>query len=101
MSSRDMARYAAMRPYFQVVAEALHGLVDGADFFDMHASDVVVEYIITVPGYPRRIVGREALAELYADYGDSIVQSGSSACTAITTRRSPWWFSNTPCTARW
>ena len=78
MSSRDMARYAAMRPYFEVVAEALNGLVDGADFFDMHASDVVVEYIITVPGYPRRIVGREALAELYADYGDSIVQSGSS-----------------------
>ena len=44
MSSRDMARYAAMRPYFEVVAEALNGLVDGADFFDMHASDVVVEY---------------------------------------------------------
>ena len=67
MSSRDMARYAAMRPYFEVVAEALNGLVDGTDFFDMHASDVVVEYIITVPGYPRRIVGREALADLYAD----------------------------------
>ena len=78
MSSRDMARYAAMRPYFEVVAEALNGLVDGTDFFDMHASDVVVEYIITVPGYPRRIVGREPLAQLYADYGDSIVQSGSS-----------------------
>jgi len=44
----------------------------------MHADDVVVEYIITVPDYPRRIVGREALAELYADYGQSIVQSGSS-----------------------
>jgi len=38
----------------------------------------VVEYIITVPDYPRRIVGREALAELYSDYGQSIVQSGSS-----------------------
>ena len=78
MSSRDMAKYAAMRPYFEVVAEALTGLVDGTDFFDMHAEDVVVEYIITVPDYPRRIVGREALAELYSDYGESIVQSGSS-----------------------
>src|SRR6201996_8749151 len=78
MSSRDMARYAAMRPYFEVVAEALKGLVEGTDFFDIHADDVVVEYIITVPDYPRRIVGREALAELYADYGQSIVQSGSS-----------------------
>ena len=78
MTSRDMSKYAAMRPYFSVVAESLDGLVDGIDFFDMHAEDVVVEYIITVPGYPRRVVGRDALAELYSDYGDSIVQSGSS-----------------------
>ncbi|HTH85605.1 nuclear transport factor 2 family protein [Mycobacterium sp.] len=78
MTARDMTKYAAMRPYFDVVTEALDGLVDGDDFFDIHADDVVVEYIITVPDYPRRIVGREALAELYADYGQSIVQSGSS-----------------------
>ena len=78
MPSRDMAKYIAMRPYFEVVADGLKGLVDGTDFFDMHAEDVVVEYIITVPDYPRRIVGREALAELYSDYGNSIVQSGSS-----------------------
>jgi ketosteroid isomerase-like protein len=44
MTSRDMAKYAAMRPYFEVVAEGLKGLVDGTDFFDMHAEDVVVEY---------------------------------------------------------
>lgn len=73
-----MARYAAMRPYFDLVAESLEGLADGTDFFDMHAEDVVVEYVITVPDYPRRIVGRDALAELYSDYGDSIVQSGST-----------------------
>ena len=78
MTSRDMTKYAAMRPYFEVVAEAVSGLVDGTDFFDMHAEDVVVEYIITVPDYPRRIVGREALAELYSDYGESIVQTKSS-----------------------
>jgi ketosteroid isomerase-like protein len=73
-----MAKYAAMRPYFEVVADGLKGLVDGSDFFDMHAEDVVVDYVITVPDYPRRIIGREALAELYSDYGNSIVQSGSS-----------------------
>ncbi len=78
MTSRDMAKYAAMRPYFEVVAKGLEGLVDGDDFFDIHAEDVVVEYIITVPDYPRRIVGRDALAELYSDYGDSIIQTGSS-----------------------
>ncbi|BAX93688.1 nuclear transport factor 2 family protein [Mycobacterium shigaense] len=78
MSSRDMAKYAAMRPYFELVIGSLDGLVDGTDFFDIHAEDVVVEYVITVPTYPRRIIGREALAELYSGYGDSIVQSGSS-----------------------
>src|SRR6202020_3446885 len=78
MTSRDMAKCGPMRPPFQVVSEGLAGLVDGTAFFDMHAEDVVVEYVITVPDYPRSIVGREALAELYANYGDSIVQSGSS-----------------------
>ena len=57
MTSRDMSKYAAMRPYFEVVAEGLKGLVDGSDFFDMHAEDVVVEYIITVPDYPHKVVG--------------------------------------------
>jgi uncharacterized protein len=28
-----------------------------------------VEYVITVPDYPRRVVGREAVAELYRNYG--------------------------------
>jgi len=37
MKSRDMTRYAAMRPCFEVVAQAVPGLVDGSDFFDMHA----------------------------------------------------------------
>jgi ketosteroid isomerase-like protein len=75
---RDMIKYAAMRPYFAVVAEGLDGLVDGTDFFDMHAEDAVIEFIITVPDYPRLINGREALAELYSDYGKSIIQTGSS-----------------------
>lgn len=78
MPSRDMTKYAAMQPYFDVVANGLAGLVDGDDFFEMHAEDAVIEYIITVPDYPRQIIGREALAELYSDYGESIVQSGSS-----------------------
>jgi ketosteroid isomerase-like protein len=37
------------------------------------AEDVVFEYIITVPGYPRRVAGRQAVAELYRSYGASIV----------------------------
>ena len=82
MTSRDMTKYAAMRPYFEVVAEALKGLVDGTDFFDMHAEDVVVEYIITVPDYPGTIVGREALAELYSITGVDRSER-QATCTAV------------------
>jgi len=49
------------------------GLVDGEHFFDLLAEDVVFEYIITVPGYPRRVAGRQAVAELYRPYGATIV----------------------------
>jgi len=34
-------------------------------FFDLLAEDIIVDYAITVPGYPRRVQGREAVAELY------------------------------------
>jgi ketosteroid isomerase-like protein len=78
MTTVDIDRYAAMAPYFDVITTGLAGLVDGENFFDIHAEDVVVEYVITVPGYPRKIVGRDALAELYSGYGDTIVQDSSS-----------------------
>ena len=91
MPSRDMTRYAAMRPYFEVVAEAVRGLVDGADFFDMHAEDVVVEYVITVPDYPRKIVGRDALAALSTRItGSRSSRMAAATCTTITIPRSPW-----------
>ncbi|MEN4473316.1 nuclear transport factor 2 family protein [Mycolicibacterium cosmeticum] len=78
MNATDTADYAAMRPYFDVVSQALDGLVDGDDFFDYHAADVVVDYVVTVPGYPTQIVGRDNLKELYRGYGDAIVQDSSS-----------------------
>jgi ketosteroid isomerase-like protein len=49
------------------------GLVDGEHFFDLLAEDVVFEYIVTVPGYPRRVEGRHAVAELHRPYGATIV----------------------------
>lgn len=78
MAAVDITEYTAMKPYFDVVTNGLEGLVDGTDFFDIHAEDVVVEYVITVPDYPRKVVGRDALAELYRGYGNTIVQDGSS-----------------------
>lgn len=53
--------------------EALAGIVEGADFFDMQAEEVVFDYVITVPGYPRRVVGRDAVAELYRPYGSRLM----------------------------
>ncbi|HEV3066947.1 MAG TPA: hypothetical protein VGY50_03835, partial [Streptosporangiaceae bacterium] len=31
------------------------------------------DYIITTPGYPRHVEGRQAVAELYRPYGDTFV----------------------------
>jgi hypothetical protein len=33
----------------------------------------IFDYIITIPGYPRRVEGRKAIAELYRPYGTMIV----------------------------
>jgi ketosteroid isomerase-like protein len=65
----DNARdFQALEPFFRVIEEGLEGLADGGHFFDLLADDVVFEFIITVPGYPRRIAGRDNLIELYRGY---------------------------------
>jgi uncharacterized protein len=69
--------FEALIPFFRIIAEGLSGLVDGEDFFDTLAEDAVFEYVISVPGYPRRVAGREAVAELYRGYGETIVLRGS------------------------
>jgi uncharacterized protein len=60
--------FQALDPFFRVVEEGLDGLVDGGHFFDLLADDVVFEFIITVPDYPRRVEGRHNLIELYRGY---------------------------------
>jgi hypothetical protein len=37
---------------------------------------VVFEYVVSVPGYPRRVQGRAAVADLYRGYGDVMVLHG-------------------------
>ncbi|MFJ2813150.1 MULTISPECIES: nuclear transport factor 2 family protein [unclassified Streptomyces] len=73
MAVRDLDDFKALEPFFRVVGEGLAGLVDGDHFFDWFAEDAVTEYVVTVPGYPRRIEGRDALAELYRGYGNAMV----------------------------
>jgi uncharacterized protein len=60
--------FRALEPFFRVIEEGLKGLVDGGHFFDLLADDVVFEFIITVPGYPRQVAGRDNLIELYRGY---------------------------------
>jgi ketosteroid isomerase-like protein len=65
--------FAALDPFFRIVEQGLAGLAGPGHFFDLLAEDVVFEYVITVPGYPRRVEGRAAVAELYRPYGDALV----------------------------
>ena len=55
--------FEALAPFFRIIAEGLSGLVDGEDFFDTLAEDTVFEYVVSAPGYPWRVAGREAVAE--------------------------------------
>ncbi|GAA2822159.1 nuclear transport factor 2 family protein [Crossiella cryophila] len=72
MATTDTADYTALDPFFGVIQRGLDGLADGAHFFDLFAADAVTEYVVTIPGYPRRVDSRAALMALYAGYGDGI-----------------------------
>jgi uncharacterized protein len=61
--------FRALDPFFRVIEQGLAGFVDGEHFFDMLADDVVFDFVITVPDYPRHVVGRDNLIELYRGYG--------------------------------
>jgi uncharacterized protein len=64
----DSSNFGADGPFFQVIRNGLVGIADGEDYFDLLADDVVFEYVISVPGYPRRVKGRQAIIDLYSDY---------------------------------
>jgi hypothetical protein len=63
-----------MDPFFRIIETGLDGVADGRHLFDLLAQDVIFDYIITIPGYPRHIEGRKAVAELYRPYGTMIVR---------------------------
>jgi len=69
----DLGDFAPLDPFFRIIEEGLAGLVDGGHFFDLLADDVIFDYIISVPGYPRRVEGRRAVAELYRGYGNTML----------------------------
>ena len=68
---RGIEEFRALDPFFRIVAEGLHGLVEGDHFFNHLADDVVFDFVITVPEYPRHVVGRDNVIELYRGYGST------------------------------
>jgi ketosteroid isomerase-like protein len=65
----NMDDFRALDPFFRIIEEGLADHVDGDHFFDLLSEDVVFDFIITVPDYPRHIVGRDNLIELFRGYG--------------------------------
>ncbi len=68
---RDFEEFRALDPFFRIVEQGLQGLAEGDHFFELLADDVVFEYVITVPDYPRRVIGRDNIVELYRGYGST------------------------------
>jgi ketosteroid isomerase-like protein len=64
--------FDALTPFFRIIEEGLDGIADGEHFFDLLADDVVFDYVITVPDYPRHVEGRAAVAEIYRPYGTTL-----------------------------
>ena len=69
----DLDDFQALDPFFRIIEKGLEGIADGGHFFDLLAEDVIFDCIITTPGYPRRVEGRNAVGELYRPYGTMMV----------------------------
>src|SRR4029077_9230735 len=61
MRNPAYAAFCALDPFFDIVRRGLADLVDGDHYFDTIAPDAVFEFRYRFPGYPTKIVGREAL----------------------------------------
>jgi uncharacterized protein len=71
--------FAALNPFFEIVRQGLAGQVDGNHYFDMIAESAVFEFRYVFPGWPEEVIGRAALMELYAGYGDNIILDRADA----------------------
>ena len=79
MRNPAYAAFSALDPFFDIVRQGLADLVDGDHYLDTIAPDAVFEFRYRFPGYPTKIVGREALMALYAGYGESMALHGADA----------------------
>jgi ketosteroid isomerase-like protein len=79
MRDPTYAAFSALDPFFNIVRQGLAGLVDGDHYFDTIAPDAVFEFRYRFPGWPTKVVGREALMALYAGYGERMALHGADA----------------------
>ena len=79
MTKRNFAAFAALDPFFKIAQQGLAGLVDGDHYFDTVAADAVFDFRYDFPGWPRTVIGRNALMDLYSGYGDNIVLHSADA----------------------
>jgi ketosteroid isomerase-like protein len=79
MTNPKYAAFVALDPFFDVVMRGLTGAVDGDHYFEAIATDAVFEYRYVFPGFPTKVVGRDALMALYSRYGDSTILHGGDA----------------------
>ena len=66
----DNSNFGANGPFFHIIRQGLNGLANGEDYFDLLADDVVFDYVISLPGYPRHVEGRQNIIDLYRGYDD-------------------------------
>jgi ketosteroid isomerase-like protein len=64
----DNSNFGADGPFFHIIREGLKDVAEGEDYFDLLADDVVFEFVISVPGYPGRVAGRQSIIDLFGDY---------------------------------
>ena len=98
---RDIEDFRALDPFFRIIEQGLEGLVDGGHFFDLLAEDVVFEFIITVPDYPRQVVGRDNLIELYEATAPPSSWTAATTCAYTDLTQPRQSCSNTPPKGKW
>jgi len=83
MTYSKYAAFVALDPFFDIVMQGLAGAVDGDHYFEAVADDAVFEFRYLFPGFPTKVVGRDALMALYSGYGDSTTLHAGNALILI------------------
>lgn len=68
MSNNQYIYRKQAEPFFNIVMEGLSGEVDGENFWEVMAEDVIFDFIYDIPGFTNQIKGRDAYYEWFKSY---------------------------------